>query len=222
MPVSTEIRRGTERFTEKAAGRLSRHSFSFGASHDPENLGFGPMTCHDDHLLGSGQGFETHRHSGLVIVSWVVSGVLRHTGPDGSVDVPAGSVAVLNAGPGVDHAEVAAAPQTRFVQVWLRTDDPAEQPSYDAWPVALGTGLTEVLTHEGATFSVARLEAGESLTLPEAPLRHLYLARGALTRSSLAEPLAEGDAFRFTAEPGEPPFEVTAAVPSELLLWTFA
>ena len=70
-----------------------------------------------------------------------------------------------------------------------------------------------------ATFWVSRLPAGATLTLPDAPRQHLYVASGALARSSLAQPLGEGDAFRITDTPG---VEVTAAVPSELLLWTFA
>ena len=44
------------------------------------------------------------------------------------------------------------------------------------------------------------------------------MTRGALLRSSLAEPLADGDAFRITDQPG---LEVTAGVPTELLVWTF-
>ncbi len=92
------------------------------------------MVCHDDHLLGDGRGFETHRHADLAIVTWVVSGALAHTGPDGPVTVEAGPVAVLRTGPGVEHSEVAAAPQTRFVQVWLAPGEPADlpaEPSYD-------------------------------------------------------------------------------------------
>ena len=46
----------------------------------PDHVSFGPMVCHDDHLLGEGAGFDDHPHSDLVIVSWVVSGAVRHTG----------------------------------------------------------------------------------------------------------------------------------------------
>ena len=56
------------------------------------------------------------------------------------------------------------------------------------------------------------------LTLPDEPLQHVFVATGALLRSSLAEPLSDGDAFRITERPG---LAVTAAVPTELLVWTF-
>jgi len=212
MPVSSEIRRGTDRLVQREPGRLTQHSFAFGAAYDPDNLRFGPMVCHDDHLLATGQGFEPHRHSGLVIVTYVVSGALSHTGPQGSARVEAGSVAVLRTGEGVEHSEVAAAPQTRFVQVWLADDEPPATSSYDVAPG------DQVEPLPGARLTVLRLAGGETGTIPAAPLTHVYVARGALLRSSMAEPLHEGDAFRFTDEPAH---EVTAGVDSVLLVWGF-
>src|SRR5918998_650537 len=138
--VAVEIRRGSSRFMERHARRATWHSFSFGADYDPDRVSFGPMVCHDDHRLALGQGFPTHSHRGLVIVTWVLQGSLTHTDPSGSaVDVAPGSVAVLRAGAGVEHSEVASSPQTRFVQVWL-TADGETQPAYDVASVALDGG----------------------------------------------------------------------------------
>jgi quercetin 2,3-dioxygenase len=206
--VVVEIRRGTDRFVEREAGRRTTHAFSFGATYDEAWVRFGPMVCHDEHLLRNGDGFADHEHSGLVIVTWVVSGALRHTSPGSDVLLEAGQCAVLHTGAGVTHAEMAAAPQTRWVQTWLATD-PTGDPSYEV--------VTPPVTPlPGCTFSVARLEEGQSLLLPAAPRLHAFVARGALTRSSLAEPLHVGDAFLFT---DEPPHEVTAGVETELLVW---
>lgn len=214
------IRRGTDRFVERLPGRLTAHAFSFGASYDAEHLRFGPMVCHDDHLLKAGSGFPPHQHSDLVIVSWVLSGALAHSGPDGDARVEPGQVAVLHTGGGVTHAEVADAPQTRFVQVWLAASEPGP-PAYELSTAEPATGeVVEVARPQpGAVFSVARLEPQQSLTVPPAPRVHVFVARGALLRSSLAEPLQDGDAFLFTDEPAH---EVTAGVPTELLLWHFS
>lgn len=223
VPVAVEIRRGSQRFNERVDGRATWHSFSFGAAYDPDNVSFGPMLCHDDHWLSEGAGFAPHRHAGLVVVSWVLTGALRHTGPDGEQLVKPGSVAVLHTGDGVEHAEVASAPQTRFVQVWLEPDDPAEAPSYAVTPLAPVPGELTVVARPtaGTTFSVARLEPGRSLTLPRTARQHVFVARGALRRSSLAEPLLAGDAFRITRDAGEdePEHRLTAAVPTEVLVW---
>ena len=69
-----------------------------------------------------------------------------------------------------------------------------------------------------ATFWVARLGEGETLVLPDDPLQHVFVATGSLARSSLAEPLSAGDAFRITEQPG---LELRTASPTELLVWTF-
>jgi redox-sensitive bicupin YhaK (pirin superfamily) len=215
--VVVAIRRGTDRFVERLPGRLTAHGFSFGAAYDADHVRFGPMVCHDDHLVRVGAGFPEHDHSDLAIVTWVVSGAVAHSGPTGDERVEAGQAGVLRAGSGVTHAEVAAAPQTRFIQVWL-TAPGDEEPSYGVTTPDLVPGqLVRVAEPEpGAVFSVARLEPQRSLTVPAAPRVHVFVARGALLRSSLAEPLHDGDAFLFTDEPAH---ELTAGVPTELLVW---
>ena len=216
MLVTVEIRRGTARFTEREVGRATRHAFSFGSVYDPAHVWFGPMICHDEHLLGNGHGFDTHRHADVEIVTWVLSGALAHSdSTGGSHTVHPGEVGHLHAGGGVEHSETAAAPQTRFVQVWLRSEDDGE-PSYEVHPVDRGP-LSEALTVGGSTLWVSRLGSGESVTLPSAGLLHVYVASGALLRNSLAEPLAAGDALLASGEPG--PLTLTAAVDTELLVW---
>lgn len=210
---------------ERVVGRATWHALSFGDHYDPDRLRLGPMVCHDEHLLGRGHGFETHPHEELEIVTWVLSGAVTHQDDLGSsTTLVPGMVAHLTAGSGIAHSEVAAAPQTRFVQVWLTPDEPGRPPAYSSQEVALERGrLCEVLrpTHT-ARLSVARIDAGETLTIPGGTLRHVYVASGALLRSSLAEPLDQGDAFVIEGEDdAETAIFVTAAVPSELLVWHF-
>jgi len=219
--VTVEIRRGAARFADRGAGMATWHSFSFGAHYDAANVGFGPMVCHDEHLLGRGRGFETHAHTGLEIVTWLLSGALTHTDSTGHTErIAPGTVGLLSAGAGVEHSEIADAPQTRFVQVWLAADEPERAPAYETRDVAIAPGsFVEVARPtSSATFAVARLEPYESVTLPTAPRQHLFVGTGALLRSSLAEPLAQGDAFLIDDEHD---VTVTAAVPTELLLWSF-
>ncbi len=204
---------------DRLPGRLTAHAFSFGSTYDADHVRFGPMVCHDDHLLKVGAGFPDHDHADLVIVTWMLSGALAHSGPTGTERVAAGQVAVLRTGAGVTHAEVADGPQTRFVQVWLTASGP-EEPSYEVATPALVPGeLVRVAEPEpGAVFSVARLDANQTVTIPAAPRVHVFVGRGALLRSSMAEPLHDGDAFLFTDAPS---YELTAGVPTELLVWSF-
>ncbi|MCW2796455.1 pirin family protein [Nocardioides sp.] len=220
----------------RAEGRDTRHAFSFGEHYDPEHVGFGPMVCHDEHSLGGGRGFPEHEHRDTEIVTWVLDGVLEHSHAVGSAShtgrLAPGFVQVLSAGSGVSHSEIAATGIgiTRFVQVRLTPDETSTQPSYVVAPVHLETGAWTLVASgqdpaapvrigtSSASFWAVRLEAGATTSLPDAERQHLFVSRGALTRSSLAEPLSAGDAFLLTDHPG---IEVTAAVPTELLLWTF-
>jgi quercetin 2,3-dioxygenase len=233
--MSVEVRRGSGRFVTRADGRTSRHSFSFGEHYDPANVGFGPMVCHDDHLLRGGLGFSDHPHRDLEIVTWVLSGAVAHTASVGQpATVGAGQVQALSAGSGIVHSEFAdpASGPTRFIQTWLRPDEPGVAPSYSSATVGetlAGDRLVPVASgHDGAaavrigtasaTLYAAVLNAGGSVTLPDDPLQHVFVATGSLARSSLAEPLSAGDAFRVSDRPG---LSLTAAAPTELLVWSF-
>jgi redox-sensitive bicupin YhaK (pirin superfamily) len=69
--------------------------------------------------------------------------------------------------------------------------------------------------NEHAALYAARLVSGESVTLPEAPYLHLFVAVGTVTLEG-AGTLTEGDAVRFTATGGQ---QVTAVDAAEILVW---
>ncbi len=226
MEVSVLVRRGLDRFNTRERGRQTRHSFSFGEFYDPDRIAFGPLFALNDDLLGTGSGYGAHEHRDVVLVTWVVRGELTHVDTSGAVVQPAGELAVTDTGTGLTHSERALTGATRFVQMWLRPGETGTAPARRTTAPDLSSGsLTAVAGHEGlplnvpgATLWLADAGAGESAEVPEAPLVYLFVVTGALTRSSLAEPLAAGDAFEFRDERG---LSVTAAVPTQLLVWTF-
>lgn len=217
--MTVEIRRGSARFVTRDAGRETRHAFSFGPHYDAERLGFGPLVCHDEHLLRGGVGFDPHRHSGLVILTYVVDGAVRHgrADLDGTLDLPTGSLGVLVTGAGVEHSEHAVGTPTRFVQFWL-TDPDADDRAVEHTVHDATRGLAPLdLPVPGASVTVLRVAAGESATLPAAPRLYVTVARGALLRFSLAEPLQAGDSICLD---GEGDYTVTAGVDTDLVLLT--
>jgi hypothetical protein len=213
-----------DRFVTREPGRQTRHSFSFGAFYDSERVAFGPLVALNDDLLGARSGYDAHDHADVVLVTWVVSGALAHEDADGRESLPPGSLAVTRAGTGITHSERADGRATRFVQAWLRPGESTGAPSRRTTTPDLGGGDLVVVADQvdlgipGATLRIAALETGGTVTLPDAALRYVFVATGALVRSSLAEPLAAGDAFEIT---GDHDFTITAAVPTQLLVWTF-
>lgn len=228
-----DVRRADRRFVTTAPGRVTRHSFSFGAHYDPANTGFGLLAAHNDDLVEPGSGYDDHPHRDLEIVTWVLSGALSHRDSAGrSGLVVPGRIQVMSAGSGIVHAETVepGAGTTRFVQTWVRPDEPGGTPTYAAADVALGDGWLPVASGStgdaatrigarDATLFVAQLDAGDQLGLPDAPAVHLFVATGAVSLTTGGTPtgLAEADAVRLSAPGGL----VTATQPTQLMAWAF-
>jgi hypothetical protein len=223
-------RAASERFVTRTEGRTTWHSFSFGAHYDPANVGFARLVAHNDERLPAGTGYPDHPHEDLEIVTWVLSGALRHTSTVGNGVVGPGQVQRLSAGRGVVHAEMADAPgETRFLQSWVRPDEPGTEPDYVAADVSMGpeqAGWTCVASGDGegvvplgargAALHVAHLDAGQQLALPEAPGLHVFVADGSVRLGERV--LQVDDAARLTDEGGR---EVGAEMPAQLVVWAF-
>jgi quercetin 2,3-dioxygenase len=219
-----EYRAGEDRFVTRAEGRTTWHSFSFGAHYDPGNVGFARLVAHNDERLPPGSGYADHPHADLEIVTWVLTGSLRHTSRVGSGVIGPGQVQRLSAGSGVVHSEVADAPEeTRFLQAWVRPDEPGTEPDYlstdiephDGWVTVAGEGGVP-LASAGTTLHVADLSAGLRLDLPDAPMAHVFVASGQVMLGERL--LGPDDAARLHDEPERP---VTAESDSRLVVWTF-
>jgi redox-sensitive bicupin YhaK (pirin superfamily) len=217
---------GSSRFTTSGPDRSTRHSFSFGEHYDPANLGFGPMICHNDDVLEPGGGYPDHPHADLEIVTWVLDGVLLHTDDAGNTEeLRPGAVQVMSAGSGIRHAELgdARSGPTRFLQTWIRPDEPGTPPGWRSEHVDPGPGLTTVVGDgaltigtRGASLAIARLRPGTSTPLPDAARQHAFVAVGAGRIDGRV--VGPGDAVRLTDQPGAT-FEATTD--TELLVWSF-
>ena len=84
-----DIRRGDSRARTRTAWLDSRHSFSFGSHHDPENTHHGLLLVSNDDIVQPGTGFMTHPHQDMEIITWVLEGELTFMiGDDVSVGGP--------------------------------------------------------------------------------------------------------------------------------------
>jgi redox-sensitive bicupin YhaK (pirin superfamily) len=229
---AVEVRRAADRFLTEAEGRATRHSFSFDRHYDPTNVGFGFLLCHNDDRIEPGHGYPRHPHRDVEILTWVVAGVLRHEDSlgNGGLVVP-GHLLVTSAGTGIVHSEVNDAPERplRFLQVWLRPDEPGGSPAYsqrqaapgDGW-VTLASGLRRYagtaaapLGNRHSALHVARLEEPGTVTLPEARWLHLFVVTGEVELEG-AGTLTGGDAVRMVDTGGQ---RLTGRRAAEVLLW---
>jgi redox-sensitive bicupin YhaK (pirin superfamily) len=230
--VTVEVRRAGGRFRTASVGLESRHSFSFGEHYDPANLGFGLLVAHNEDVVAPGNGYGTHPHRDLEIVTWVLGGRLQHTDSGGTTGIVYPGLAQrLSAGSGILHAERTDGDEpVHFVQMWVRPDEPGLTPGYaqhdvgadlasgELVPVASGTRSDAAIriNQQAADFLVGRLRPGSQVILPGAAYMHLFVAHGAVELEGTGE-LGAGDAARITDGGG-----LRSTGDAELLVWTFA
>jgi len=238
-----DIRRAGDRFATRIDWLDSKHSFSFGRHYDPQNTHHGLLLVNNDDIVAPGTGFETHPHRDMEIVTWVLRGQLVHQDSEGHNGVIYPGLAQrMSAGRGILHSEKNDAwrltgdgehdEPVHFVQMWVVPDEQSIDPGYEQLEIGdelLRGGLVPVASgmakHDGAAairiknqyaaLHAARLDAGGSVTLPDAPYVHLFVPRGNVELEG-AGAVNEGDAVRLTGVGGQ---RVTATDSAEILVW---
>lgn len=113
---------------------ISRHTFSFASYYNPERMNFGVLRVLNDDFVEAGEGFGTHPHDNMEIISIPLEGDLEHKDSMGNVAViRKGDVQVMSAGSGITHSEYNknADKPVKFLQIWVFPKQQNVQPRYD-------------------------------------------------------------------------------------------
>jgi redox-sensitive bicupin YhaK (pirin superfamily) len=112
--------------------------------------------------LAPGQGYGRHEHRAVDVVAVVLAGELRHTWGS-AARLAAGDVAVLRAGTGLEHDELAGDDGARVLQTYLRSAAPRSAPEHEVVPTPRGWVDLE---RADVLLWVARLAPGATVSAP--------------------------------------------------------
>jgi len=194
----------------------SYHTFSFAGYYDPREMGFGTLRVINEDRVAPGQGFGTHPHRDMEIISYVLEGALAHKDSigTGSVIRP-GDVQRMSAGTGVSHSEFNPSPSegVHFLQIWIEPNQYGVAPGYEQKSftreekkgrlrlIASPDGAEgSVKIHQDARVYASVLEGDDGVTyaLPPGRQAYVHVARGSVQLNGSA--LTAGDGAKISAE----------------------
>ena len=229
------VRKSADRGRTKIDWLDSRHTFSFGDYYDPKHVHFRTLRVLNDDRVAPGEGFPTHPHRDMEIVTYVLEGALEHRDSLGTGSViRSGDVQYMSAGSGVTHSEFNASKTApvHLLQIWMFPEERGLKPVYGQKTFSEEEKrgkLRLVASPDGREGSVkirqdnelyaTVLSKGEAVRQELKPERHAYVqvARGSVKLNGTK--LEEGDGAAITSEKA---VELTGVDNAEVLLFDLA
>lgn len=230
-----QVRKARERGHADHGWLNTWHTFSFASYQDPQHVRFRALRVMNEDVVAPGQGFGTHPHNDMEIVTYVLSGALEHKDSMGNGEVlRPGEFQRMTAGTGITHSEFnpSATEPTHLYQIWLFPERKGLTPGYEqkSFPaagrynelrlVASREGIQDSLRiHSDAAIYLAQLDRNGSVQSAIAPGRSAWLQvlSGSVSVNGVA--LSQSDGLAVT---GEESLTITAAEDSEVMLFDLA
>ena len=210
----------------------SYHTFSFSGFQDPNRMGHRALRVINEDVVIPGAGFGEHGHEEMDIISYVISGALKHGDSMGNSSIiTAGEFQHMYAGTGVRHSEMNASneEELHFLQIWIIPQRTGGEPTYFQIEVDLDAQKNvfvpfagpeqrdgQAMLRSDTRVFLARVDAGASVHHDFEPGRagFLQVVKGIVDVEG--HRLSAGDGLQFE---GTSKCEITAEADAELMLF---
>ena len=130
--MTTYLHRSEDRGHVKAGWLESKHSFSFGSWYNPEFMGIGSLRVINDDIIAAHNGFGTHPHDNMEILTCVLKGTISHQDSMGNESqIHAGEWQLMSAGTGIKHSEINQNDEAvHLLQIWITPNVQNAEPTY--------------------------------------------------------------------------------------------
>ncbi|WP_426607723.1 pirin family protein [Pantoea anthophila] len=182
------VRKAEERGHANHGWLDSWHTFSFANYYDANFMGFSALRVINEDVIDGGQGFGTHPHKDMEILTYVLSGTVEHQDSMGNKEqIPAGEFQIMSAGTGVRHSEYNASESEplHLYQIWIIPERTGIEPRYDQrrFPDVQGRQLVlspdaregSLKVYQDMTLSRWVLGAGEQDNVAIEPGRRIWI-----------------------------------------------
>jgi redox-sensitive bicupin YhaK (pirin superfamily) len=230
-----QVRRADERGHAQHGWLDSYHSFSFADYYDPRFMGFRALRVINEDRVQPGQGFGTHPHREMEIITYVLDGALEHRDSlgTGSIIRP-GEVQRMSAGTGVTHSEFnhSRTELVHLLQIWILPEEQGLPPSYEqrTFPEAERKDRLRLVAsrdarggsvkvHQDVDLYAAVVSSGAALEHTLRAGRHAWLQIASGRFSVNDQNLSAGDGAAFSNESA---VKLAAREPAEILLFDLA
>ena len=226
------IRRAADRGHADHGWLDTYHTFSFSSYRNPKHMHFRALRVMNEDVVAPGQGFGTHPHENMEIVTYVLEGALEHRDSMGNGEVlRPGEFQRMSAGTGITHSEFNPSPteSVHLYQIWLFPERNGIEPSYEQKRFAeeerrnrlrlvasRDAAEGSLLIHQDARIYLSSLDAGQKVSHELAPGRHAWLQvlRGSISLNGESLNVSDGAAVS-----DESSLTITANADAEVMLF---
>ena len=229
------IRRAAERGHANHGWLDTYHTFSFASYHDSRHMHFRALRVMNEDFVAPGQGFGTHPHADMEIVTYVLEGALEHRDSMGNGEVlRPGEFQRMSAGTGITHSEFnpSDSEPVHLYQIWLFPDRKGIAPSYEQKRFAeeerrnrlrivasRDAADGSLLIHQDTRIFLSSIDGGKQVSKPLDEGRHAWLQvlRGQVSLNGQALDTSDGAAVS-----DERLLTIDAQTDAEILLFDLA